>query len=92
MRFTFSWRFRDFRSQEQNIAFVSQSFSVKAEDVPAKLEMELIDLQCDEFIVPTQHVVVGDSWVPTSGSPLCWWWNYQSLMTGLKWAAIFSQA
>ena len=40
----------------------------------------------------TQHVVKGDFWVPTSGSPPCWWWGYQSLMTGSKWAAIFSLA
>ena len=33
-----------------------------------------------------------DSWVPTSGSPPCWWWGYQSLMTGSKWAAIFPLA
>ena len=34
----------------------------------------------------------GDSWVPTSGSPPCWWWGYQSLVTGTKWAAIFTLA
>ena len=28
----------------------------------------------------------------TSGSPPCWWWGYQSLMTGSKWAAIFPLA
>ena len=27
----------------------------------------------------TQHVVRGDSWVPTNGSPPCWWWGYQSV-------------
>ena len=26
----------------------------------------------------TQHVVRGDSWVPTNGIPPCWWWGYQS--------------
>ena len=31
-------------------------------------------------------------WVPTSGSPPCWWCGYQSLMPGLKWAAIFPLA
>ena len=25
-------------------------------------------------------------------SPPCWWWGYQSLMTGSKWAAIFPLA
>ena len=40
----------------------------------------------------TQHVVKDHSWVPTSGSPTCWWWGYQSLMTGSKWAAIFPLA
>ena len=25
-----------------------------------------------------QHVVKGDSWVPTNGSPPRWWWDYQS--------------
>ena len=35
------------------------------------------------------HTVKDNSWVPTSGSPPCWWWGYQSLMTGSKWAAIF---
>ena len=40
----------------------------------------------------TQHVVKDDSWVPTSGSPPCWWWGYQSLTTGSKWAAIFPLA
>ena len=40
----------------------------------------------------TQHVIKDDSWVPTSGSPPCWWWGYQSLMTGSKWAAIFPLA
>ena len=33
-----------------------------------------------------------DSWVPTSGSPPCWWWGYHSLKTGSKWAAIFPLA
>ena len=33
-----------------------------------------------------------DFWVPTSGSPPCWWWGYQSLKTGSKWAAIFPLA
>ena len=33
-----------------------------------------------------------DSWVPTSGSPPCWRWGYQSLKTGSKWAAIFPLA
>ena len=42
--------------------------------------------------LPTQHVVKDDSWVPTSGSPPCWWWGYQSLKTGSKWAAIFPLA
>ena len=42
--------------------------------------------------LPTQHVVKDDSWVPTGGSPPCWWWGYQSLMTGSKWAAIFPLA
>ena len=37
----------------------------------------------------TQHVVKDDSWVPTNGSTPCWWWGYQSLKTGPKWAAIF---
>ena len=37
----------------------------------------------------TQHVVKDDSWVPASGSRPCWWWGYQSLKTGSKWAAIF---
>ena len=37
----------------------------------------------------TQHVVKDDSWVPTSGSPPCWWWGYQSIKTGSKLAAIF---
>ena len=40
----------------------------------------------------TQHVVNGDSWVPTSGSQPCWCWGYQSLMIGSKWAAIFPLA
>ena len=40
----------------------------------------------------TQHVAKDDSWVPTSGSPPCWWRGYQSFMTGLKWAAIFPLA
>ena len=40
----------------------------------------------------TQHVVKGDFWVPTSGSAPCWWWGYQSLMTGFKWTAIFPLA
>ena len=37
----------------------------------------------------TQHVVKDDSLVPTSSSLPCWWWGNQSIMTGLKWAAIF---
>ena len=40
----------------------------------------------------TQHVIKSDSWVPTSGSPPSWWWDYQSLMIGSKWAAIFPLA
>ena len=33
-----------------------------------------------------------DYWVRTSGSPPCWWWGYQSLKTGSKWAVIFPLA
>ena len=47
---TFSERFRDFRLQERNINFVTQPFFDEAEDAPAELQLELIDLQCDEFI------------------------------------------
>ena len=38
----------------------------------------------------TQHVVKGDSWISTNGSPRCWWWGYLSFMTGSKRAAVFS--
>ena len=44
------------------------------------------------ILLLTQHVVKDDSWVPTSGSPPCWWWGYQTLMTGSKWAAIIPVA
>ena len=27
----------------------------------------------------TQHVVRGDFWIPTNGSPPCWWWDYQAV-------------
>ena len=47
---TFSERFFDFRLQERNINFVTQPFFVEAEDAPTELQLELIDLQCDEFI------------------------------------------
>ena len=40
----------------------------------------------------TKHVVKDDAWVPTIGSPSYWWWGYQSLKTGSKWAAIFPLA
>ena len=40
----------------------------------------------------TKHVVKGNTWVPTNGSLPCWWWGYQLLMTGSKWAAIFPLA
>ena len=29
-------------------------------------------------------VVKGDSWVPISGDPPFWWWDYQSFVAGLK--------
>ena len=47
---TFSERFFDFRLQERNINFVKQPFFVEAEDTPTELQLELIDLQCDELI------------------------------------------
>ena len=40
----------------------------------------------------SQHVVKGNYWVPTCGSPPYWWWGYQSLMTCSKWATTFHQA
>lgn len=46
----FAERFKDFRSREQEMMFVTQPFSVKAEDAPTELQMELIDLQYNEFI------------------------------------------
>ena len=45
---TFNECFHDFRLQEQNINFVTQP--VEAEDAPAELQLELIDLQCNKFI------------------------------------------
>ena len=47
---TFSERFYDFRLQERNINFVTKPFFVEAEDAPTELQLELIDMQCDEFI------------------------------------------
>ena len=47
---TFSEPFFDFRLQERNINFVTQPFFVEAEDAPTEFQLELIDLQCDEFI------------------------------------------
>ena len=46
---TLNDRFHDFHLQHQNI-FVTQSFSVEAENAPAELQMELIDLQCNDAI------------------------------------------
>ena len=34
----------------RNINFVAQPFFVEAENAPTELQLELIDLQCDEFI------------------------------------------
>ena len=50
MQNTFKERFYDFRLQELNINFVTQPFFVEAEDAPVAFQLELIDLQCDEFI------------------------------------------
>ena len=47
---TFDERFYDFRLHEQNINFVTQPFFVEAENAPAELQLELIDLRCNEFI------------------------------------------
>ena len=47
---TFSEHCFDFRLQERNINFVTQPFFVEAEDASTELQLELIDLQCDEFI------------------------------------------
>ena len=33
----------------------------------------------------TQHVVRGDFWVPTNGSPPCWWWSFQSAVCIHDW-------
>ena len=33
----------------------------------------------------TQHVVGGESWVPTNGSPPCWWWGYHSIICIHEW-------
>ena len=43
-------QFKDFRSREQEMIFVTQPFSVEAGDAPTELQMELIDLQCNEFL------------------------------------------
>ena len=32
-----------------------------------------------------EHVVRGDFWVPTKGSPPCWWWGYQSAVCIHDW-------
>ena len=47
---TFNEHFRDFRLQEENIVFATQPFSAYSKDAPAELQLELIDLQWDEFI------------------------------------------
>ena len=47
---TFNECFDDFRLKKENIIFVSQPFSVEAENAPTQLQMELIDLQWDESI------------------------------------------
>ena len=33
----------------------------------------------------TQHVVRGDFWVPTNGSPPWWWWRYQFVICIYDW-------
>ena len=33
----------------------------------------------------TQHVVRGDLWIPTNGSPPCWWWGCQSAICIHDW-------
>ena len=47
---TFNECFHDFQLIEQNINFVTQPFFVEAEDAPAELQLELINLHCDKFI------------------------------------------
>ena len=47
---TFNERFRDFRLQEENIVFVAQPFSVNSKGAPTDFQLELLDLQCDEFV------------------------------------------
>ncbi|KAK7886513.1 hypothetical protein WMY93_026134 [Mugilogobius chulae] len=43
----FNVRFRDFVTIEQDLALFSSPFSVNPDDVPPHLQLELIELQCD---------------------------------------------
>ena len=54
-------------------------------DIWEHISIPLFEIQKFLFFTPPYLVL-------TSGSPLCWWWGYQSLMTGSKWAAIFPPA
>ena len=69
----------------RHLTGVASTFMWQTGGLPALHQVTIVKLL-------TQDVVKGDSWVPTSGSPPCWWWGYQSLMTGSKWAAIFPLA
>ena len=42
--------FQNFHLPKQKMTFLMQPFSVKAKDAPRELQMELIDLQCSNFI------------------------------------------
>ncbi|KAK0153162.1 General transcription factor II-I repeat domain-containing protein 2A [Merluccius polli] len=43
----FEWRFQVFGELEKEFAFFRSPFTVKASDMPADIQLEIIDLQCD---------------------------------------------
>jgi len=46
----FEERFADFKNLETGFAIFSNSFSVSADEVPQKYQMEVIELQCNSVL------------------------------------------
>ena len=67
------------------ISFTSASKLISLSSMAAKACCTAV-LYRDRIVkLLTHHVVRGDFWVPTNGSPPCWWWGYQSVICIYDW-------
>ena len=46
----FSRRFADFKAQKGRFELLSNSFAIKVKSAPTSLQMELIELQCNDML------------------------------------------